>query len=166
MRIFFDMDGVLAKWNAGASIEEVTSPGYFINREPESKVAEAMKRLIELGYNVFILTSVFNDDHSRSEKIRWLYRHCPFFDVSRVVFCVYGENKADAVKACMDDILIDDFTPNLKAWTGIGIKYLNGINGTKGTWDGYVVSGNSSSTIMASTIDAIAEKNKENCMNK
>lgn len=155
MRILFDMDGVLAKWNA-ASIEEVTAPGYFLNRELELKVAETMKRLIDRDYDVYILTSVFNDNHSRSEKIKWLKNNCPFFDTGKVIFCVYGENKADAAEAQRDDILVDDYTPNLKAWTGTGIKFLNGINGTKGTWEGYVISGNSSSSIMAATIDAIA----------
>lgn len=157
MRILFDMDGVLAKWNPDASIEEVASPGYFLSREPNAKVADVIKMLLDRKYDVYILTSVFNDNHSKKEKLSWLQSHCPYIGTHKVIFCTYGENKADAAKANADDILIDDYTPNLKAWTGIGIKYLNGINGTKGTWDGYVISGNSSPIIMAQTIDAIAK---------
>lgn len=160
MKIYCDMDGFLAKWNPEASIEEVTAPGYFTNREMETKVADAMKMMIRDGYDVQILTSVFNDDHSRKEKIRWLEINCPFFDTRKVNFCVYGENKSESVAASAEDILIDDFTPNLKEWTGIGIKFLNGINGTKGTWDGYTVSVNSSASVLASTIEAIAEKHQ------
>lgn len=154
-RIFFDMDGVLAKWNQNASIEEVAAPGYFLNLELEDCVAKTMEYLIFAGYEVQILTSVFNDNHSREEKIKWLKNNCPFFK-GKINFCVYGESKAKVVNATEQDILIDDFTPNLKDWCGIGIKFLNGINGTKGTWDGYTVSGKSTPQIIATTIAAIA----------
>ena len=57
------------------------------------------------------------------------------------VFCPYGADKALFVPGGIrpDDVLLDDYTPNLIAWSqsgGKAVKLLNGINGTKGTWTG------------------------------
>ena len=47
----------------------------------------------------------------------------------------------------MTDVLVDDYTKNLKEWPVFGdakfgraVKLLNGINGTNGTWTGISVS--------------------------
>ena len=42
-------------------------------------------------------------------------------------------------KLCAADILIDDHTPNLHRWEeagGIGVKWLNEINGNNGRFEG------------------------------
>ena len=36
-RFFIDMDGVLAKWE-NASLEEMTSPGFFLSRKVDENV--------------------------------------------------------------------------------------------------------------------------------
>ena len=58
------------------------------------------------------------------------------------LFVPYGVNKASYVKSKMKtknaiNVLIDDFTVNLVDWqidNALGIKVLNNINNTKGTW--------------------------------
>lgn len=163
-RIFFDMDGVLAKWDTQASIEEVASPGYFIAREADKNAVDAFCKIAKSKkYEIFILSSVFQDDHSIKEKIEWLKSNGlgKYLDQSHMLFSVYGKSKSDIVPGeRKDDILIDDFSNNLKSWHGIGIKYLNGINATKGTWKGFTVSGNSNPSYIAATITAIADMGK------
>ena len=40
-KVYFDMDGVLVKWQEGTSIETVCSPGYFANLPAEQNVVDA-----------------------------------------------------------------------------------------------------------------------------
>ena len=54
------------------------------------------------------------------------------------------------------DILIDDFSKNLREWHGVAIKLMNGINGTKGTWCGYSVNGKATPDVIRNTIIGIA----------
>lgn len=134
-RIFFDMDGVLATWNADATIEEVASPGYFSTREPMENVCECCNYLCQnKNVIVYILSSVFNDSHSVKEKIIWAMKHTSI-TVEHMIFVPYGSAKNTVLKDCYEsDVLIDDYTHNLKEWHGKAIKLYNGINGTKGTW--------------------------------
>ena len=127
--IWFDMDGVLARWNERASLEEVSSPGYFISRELENTVRDLIRYLIGLGFDVRILTAVYMNGYAEEEKKEWL-KVMGLGDVP-VVFVPYGESKFKYVN--MDDmnILIDDFKKNLIEWTkngGYAVKFYNGIN--------------------------------------
>ena len=76
MRIFIDMDGTIVVWNTGAHIDEITTKGYFANLPPIASALEAVKLLIKHSdfYNieVYILSSVFLDNHSINDKMTWL----------------------------------------------------------------------------------------------
>ena len=139
--LYVDMDGVLAYWNQDASIEEVASKGYFLNCAPVRNVIEAIRNLIEReDVNVTILSSVFNDDHSSEEKLKWLGKYSIN---AKTIFVPYGSSKSEYLQSegmiSKDDFLLDDFSKNLHQWHGIGIKMYNHCNGTKGTWHGYSV---------------------------
>lgn len=156
-RLFVDMDGVLAKWNY-VSIETVTTPGYFLGLAPQTTVVKAIEALCSRNeFEVYILSSVFVDNHSISEKNQWLDKYLPVIPEERRIFVPYGMRKTDAIEnPSSRDILIDDFTDNLRSWHGIGIKLMNGINGTKGTWHGYSVNGLAKSQCISKTIMGIS----------
>lgn len=160
-RLFVDMDGVLCKFNKEASIEEVAAEGYFTRCEPQQSVVNAVLRILyESCTEVFILSSVFSDNHSIPDKCRWLdeYGFSGIDDEHRL-FVPYGTSKADYLKETVgaknDDFLLDDFSKNLHEWHGIGIKLMNGINGTKGTWNGYNVSSRSTEEVIKNTLMGI-----------
>ncbi len=163
-RIFFDMDGVMVEFNLNSTIEEVASKGYFSSRTPIQGTIRAMEWLVKnTNLEVFVLTSVFNDDHSRAEKLAWLRQYAPFLTEDHVIFSVYGEqSKSEAIGELFPtDILVDDHTPNLKGkrgWHGIGVKFLNGINsrGASGGYDGYYVSVQTQPEKMAKQLTGIA----------
>ena len=133
--IWFDMDGVLAKWNEKATIEEVSSPGYFLNCVLEQKVATLIDYLKnyqseypEFQFEIRILTSVYQNGYAQKEKEQWLKNHK--IDVP-VTFVPYGESKFKFVNEDDTNILVDDFGKNLKEWIQngfIGVKFYNGIN--------------------------------------
>ena len=131
MIINFDMDGVLAKWNELASEEEVNAPGYFIDREVEPKAVCLLKNLRDNGHRVRILSCVFQNGYAENEKSLWL-DSVGLGDVERI-FVPYGKDKFQYVNELEEQLLIDDFGDNLRAWRNAGedfipIKFYNGIN--------------------------------------
>ena len=138
INIYIDMDGVQAVYGKNDTVEEMGQPGYFRNRPVQQNVIELIEALnIDEQINLIILSSVFRDDHSAADKLLWLMER-DLGDV-RVCFVPEGESKSDYAVTSGLNILIDDFSKNLFAWESkgpgfVGIKFLNGINGTNGTW--------------------------------
>lgn len=162
--IFVDMDGTVNYFEQGSSIEEITSKGYFRSRKPMKKVVAAIRYLADrFPDEVCILSSVFQDDHSASEKQEWLEEYLP--EIKHTVFVPYGEKKSEYIEKILDrkltrqDYLLDDFSKNLHEWTGIGIKLYNDINGTKGTWNGYSVYYNCEPQVIINTLRGIVYAN-------
>ena len=156
MRIFIDMDGTIAKFHPEKSLEEVASAGYFKRVEPISQVINGIKALFTLPeIEIYVLSSVFNDDHSISDKNEWLDTYFPVPRDHRL-FVPYGTSKSQWLKEIMGinpkDVLVDDFTKNLRQWHGIGVKILNGINHTHASWRGYVLDGRMEAPYIAKTL--------------
>ena len=137
MTIYIDMDGVFAKWNTSATVEDTHKKGYFAEREPEEKMVSLVKTLRKLGVNVCVLSAAYPNGYAAAEKSDWLDR---IFDKALDrIFVPYGQNKADYISSNAESILIDDYSENLREWEKSGskaVKFYNGINGTKGTWKG------------------------------
>ena len=158
--IYFDMDGVLAKWG-NVSLEDTYKPGYFANRPTETKAAKLIRLLEEKGHEVVILTAAYCEGHARADKMHWLEDN-GLGDVPAMMI-PYGEDKAACVRPHPDNILVDDFTQNLREWEAAGytgVKFYNGINGTHGTWDGFSVNDKMTPEKMAVVIDGIAKSLK------
>ncbi len=146
-RIFVDMDGVLAKFNHVQSEEELYEKGYFANLKPLPTVVDGMKRYIKENPDkeIYILSAYLTESpYALQEKNEWLDRYLPEISSDHRIFCPCGKSKADYIIGGIQktDILIDDYTKNLTQWKeqgGIGVKLLNGINHTRGTWQGYSI---------------------------
>ena len=160
-RFFIDMDGVLAKWEE-ASLEEMTSPGFFRSRKADENVCAMARQLLEKqeaeGIEVYILSSYLLPI-SKEEKIQWNSEHTQI-PVERQIYVPYGESKAAALE-CIGgiregDLLLDDFTKNLNEWTGVAVKLYNGINGTRGTWQGFSIHSRMHPDKMAAQLDGIS----------
>lgn len=156
--IYFDMDGVLAKWDTSASVEDTFQEGYFLKREEERAVADLIRKLKTDGYNVAILSAVYTEGTAYKDKENWLINHS-LADIPNV-FVPYGEDKFRYVDPTNRNILIDDFSRNLHAWEKAGftgIKFLNGINGNHGTWTGYTIDHRMSIDHMSVIVKAVAD---------
>lgn len=143
-RIFVDMDGTLAKWN-NVKTEELYEKGYYENLVPNDRLLNNIKQLIKDGEDIYILSSYLNDsEYALAEKNSWLNRYLPEIPYDKRIFVHYGDNKKDYILNGITsfDYLIDDYAKNLIEWKeagGTGIKYLNDINHTNGTWDGFLI---------------------------
>jgi len=78
------------------------------------------------------------------------------------IFPACGESKRDQIQGGINenDWLLDDYTLNLNQWDppGRGIKLLNGINHTKGTWKHEMVRHDKESLEIAENIVDIIRK--------
>ena len=143
-RLFVDMDGTLAEFLPQESMAPLYEKGYFRNLPPQINVVEAVRLLIREypQVEVFLLSAFLPDSpHSLAEKNAWVDAYLPELDEAHRCFVVNGSDK----RACVadirkDDVLLDDYTRNLLRWQpSRGIKLINAINHTKGTWKSHKV---------------------------
>lgn len=142
-RLFVDMDGTLAVFTPVDELEALYQKGYFLNLKPQEKVVEAVRYIIknhpEIG--VYSLSAYLSDSqYALSEKNEWLDRNLPEIDEAHRIFCPCGSDKKEYVPGGIreSDHLLDDYNKNLNEWepAGRGIKLLNPINHTRGSWQG------------------------------
>lgn len=149
MRIFFDMDGVRAKWTPVEYEERLYEKGFYRNLEADEKIRKLIDELIKKGIQTYGLSKYLSDSrYALKEKIEWSHENNPSMDDEHLIWVRYEDNKSDYIPNGIqrDDFLIDDYSPNLFEFEksgGQAIKFMNGINGTKGTWKGKSVSADS-----------------------
>lgn len=127
--IYFDMDGTLAKFNKNAPMEEVFSPDYFRNLEPQREMVWLAKKLYDQGFDVRILSKSCYS--AIQEKYEWLQEHMPFIEKQNIYFVPLDADKNNFVPAVKPvDVLIDDYWKNLTPdkWHGTAIKCVTDIN--------------------------------------
>ena len=140
-RLFVDMDGTLAVFHPVKELETLYEPGYFSDLSPIRNVVVAIRNIVQENpeVEVFILSAYLSDSqYALTEKNAWLNRYLPEIDNDHRLFVPCGKNKADYIPGGVreTDFLLDDYTQNLTLWQppGKGIKLLNGINHTRGSW--------------------------------
>lgn len=149
-KLFVDLDGTVAEWRSASRYEDLFNKGYFLNLSPYVEVVEAVKQIHTAGVEVFTLSAYLTESkYALEEKSRWISGFLPFVDTSHRLFVPQDIMKCDYVSAVLgrnidgDFYLLDDYSKNLHEWKhagGTGIKLLNGVNGTNGTWNGHSVS--------------------------
>lgn len=152
--IYIDMDGVLAVWDTETTPEETKKNRYFLYREKENCIIELINALKARGYDVCILSAVWNEG-AANDKSEWLDQ--VLGNIKRV-FVPYGEDKSRYIKGT-NNVLIDDYTENLQKWHASGnipIKFYNGINGNKGRYKGASISRTMSISEMLNVVEAVA----------
>ena len=152
-RIFFDMDGVLARYRQ-VPYEEMLREGFFEDLDPQEETLEALKSLAkDPALEVCVLSAVIGENpYALGEKQRWLRAQLgEDLPLIKSIFPLCGTSKRDAVPGGVrpTDILIDDYNANLRDWStqAVSIKYLNGINDRHGSWKGLRASGSAESIV-------------------
>lgn len=140
-RLFVDMDGTLAVFTPVDELETLYQKGYFRNLAPHKNVVESVRHIINNHpeIEVRILSAYLTDSqYALQEKNEWLDEHLPEIDQAHRIFCPCGSDKKEWIPGGIreDDHLLDDYTKNLNDWEppARGIKLLNAINHTRGSW--------------------------------
>lgn len=143
--LYFDLDGTMAEWRAAANFSDLLKKGYFRTLAPTEVANYANKLVGNANADVYSLSAYITESFAHDEKNEWMDEYTPNIDHEHRIFVPNGLCKADFVIEALNrpltknDVLIDDHTPNLISWEeagGMAIKWLNGINGIGGTFEG------------------------------
>lgn len=166
-RLIVDMDGTLAEFKKVDTLEQLYEKNYFLNLSPHINVIEAVKEIISKNddIEVYICSSVLSDSkYALKEKNAWLDKYLPEIPKDRRIFPPCGEDKKKYIPngVSENDFLLDDYTNVLRMWNppGRGIKLMNGINGTNGTWKSDKISMDKSSSELRLNIEDIVFNRK------
>lgn len=164
-RLYVDMDGTLSKFTPVNTLEELYEEGFFRNQEPQMNVVGAVKEIIQNNpeIDVYVLSAVLSDSpYAKNEKNEWLDMYLPEIDEQHRVFTKCGEDKKNFIIGGIrpNDFLLDDYTNNLVLWQppAKGIKLLNGINATNGTWTDNQLDYGKDKKVLADNIISIIKK--------
>lgn len=144
-RVYFDLDGTLAEWKTTATMQELQQKNYFFFLKPTklARLANCLAKRNEI--EVMILSQYLTGTPALKDKNRWCDLYIPNIDQEHRIFVPCGDGKAEVIQKSLgrplnkEDILIDDYSKNLMEWSAAGgtaIKWLNGINGKGGTFQG------------------------------
>lgn len=167
-RLFVDMDGTLAVFKPVDEMETLYEKGYFLNLTPQEKVVAAIREIIvnhpEIEVN--ILSAYLTDSkYALQEKNEWLDRHLPKIEQDHRIFVPCGTDKKEGIPEGIrsNDFLLDDYTKNLNEWQppARGIKLLNGINHTRGSWPHDRIRHDRESKTLASCIVSIMRDERQ-----
>lgn len=144
-RVYLDLDGTLAEWKSVATMLELRQKDYYFQLRPTKLVPFANRLAKRRDVETITLSQYLPNTYALEDKNRWCDTYVPSIDKEHRIFVPYGTGKPEYIQEvlscplCKDDILIDDYSKNLKEWAAAGgtaIKWLNGINGINGTFHG------------------------------
>jgi 5'(3')-deoxyribonucleotidase len=121
LRIYYDMDGVLADFNAEPYAVEryAVERNFFKNLQPRLHWLNEAEKHIRLGFEVSVITASPNEQADLDKKA-WLSKWLPELPQENIFICRVGDNKADHVPQVKNAILYDDYSKNCKQWESAG----------------------------------------------
>lgn len=143
-RIFLDLDGTLARFNVRNALQRFDNEiGFFANLLAYKGIEE-INEMAKAG-NVYVISASPNEQ-ADSDKMKWIEKYLPALQITNIVLCRLGENKAQVIKSQLninidsETYLLDDYTKNLTEWEsagGVGIKRLTSVaDNSRGLWKG------------------------------
>ena len=118
MTYYFDMDGVLANFHKDYTERaQAFSRSFLANLDPFPENVQTVRRLVENGETIYILTKAANED-ARQGKLDWLARYIPEIPVEHFICIVGHGRKIDHIREA--GVLVDDDPKNTRPWEKAG----------------------------------------------
>lgn len=145
--LYIDLDGTCFEFKKEASLDEIMERGFFSKLYPFDNVIRGLKIFHDENPEVKmkILSSCLDRDYIQEDKNVLVDRYLPFIEKDDRIYVPYGEKKSLYMNLCDNShksYLLDDYTKNLEDVSNhnmTGIKLVNNINFTNGTWKGHTI---------------------------
>ena len=132
-RIFVDMDGTLAEWIENESTDVLYEKGYYENLKPNELLLQTIKRLINKGEDIYILSSFLNDSkYALEEKNNWLDRYLPELSKNKRIFIKYGDNKILSHHSPYNKSYFNSCQRFVELWNHVYVENLGELVGNVG----------------------------------
>ena len=92
------------------------TPGFFLGLQPKENAVSAIQLLRHI-FHINIVTSISRSSNAARDKVLWVKKHLPFYDIADMFMCKRKE-------LIDGDIMIDDSSKNLEKWRHKGITVL------------------------------------------
>ena len=121
MTYYFDMDGVIANFHKESyKYSNAINRKWIANLEPFQHNIDIIKRLINEGHKVYILSKAASND-AKQGKYEWLSRYLPQIHKDNIIIIVGNGKKCDYIRE--EGILVDDDIKNCRQWVKAGYEY-------------------------------------------
>ena len=153
-KLFFDMDGVLARFYPNGhnlvteeEVRLIEEKGYYLNLAPYGMVRTINELAKRYPEQIYILSQCIHTEHCVVEKMKWVRKYLPGVKKENVLLVSANSDKLSRVSLTKlpiseKTVLIDDHTPNLLAWQKAGgraVKFINEFNHGGGKWRGRAI---------------------------
>lgn len=108
----------ITEWDMGKNVSHPETifaifheHGFFENLPPVPGAIEAIKRFLELGHEVVIVSAPCTP-HSAAEKIKWCAKHLPFMDQKNLILCHHKYKYTIS-----GDVIVDDNAETASRYT-------------------------------------------------
>lgn len=127
--LYFDMDNTLCLFSPFGDIETscrvMYQEGFYRELLCFPEAPAVLENLLNIGFNVKILSSCVDSEYCRPEKIAWINYHLPFVEDKNILLLPVGQSKSDLILNPEKSILVDDYHINITDiynHGGIGVK--------------------------------------------
>lgn len=127
--IYFDMDNTLCLFSpfgdVGGACRAMYQKGFYRELICFPEAPAVLENLVNIGFNIKILSSCIDSPYCRKEKMEWVKYHLPFMNEEDVILIAVGEDKSKYIENPECSILVDDYFCNIENMYdggGIAIK--------------------------------------------
>lgn len=112
IRIYIDMDGVVADYDVLSYEEHKTEADVYLNKRPIKTIIDILEKVSTIENVELFILSVARKESQINGKLKWLEKNMPFIDKKNVNIISRDNNEYKSAVSLKKQFLIDNNDPN------------------------------------------------------